>query len=892
MSSGVELVNQIIYEIKSNPHEYQNYEDLFGLVYDAPGDNVNLLKWIASMVNRELQECDVDFAEQFDDLLKRVFTKVAPYDFDSYMIALEWNREPRDRFYLPRRNTLKPLADAIQDLADDKLDELFLSMPPRVGKALADNTPILTTEGWKKHGDLKVGDTIFRPDGKTTKVIAVHPKCRMTHTVTFTDGTSIDCHFRHEWKVYNRFTQRVELLETQNMIGRLDYGTPGKRGHRYMFLLPSIEPIEGVYTDLPVDPYVFGVWLGDGANKAPRITGDKKDYPIIEKCISRGYWVRNEYTHKTTGVMSYDLDGLRRDLNTMGFCHTRYRVPKYIPDCYLSASLNQRLELLAGLLDTDGTLIKKDHRYQFTTAEEGLKNSVISLVSTFGWRASVKEYKPVTSSSGIVGKKTCWCIGFNPTFEIPCVLERKKLTEFSKVRHISIKSITPIENEVMGNCITVEQDGMYLAGERLKPTHNTSLLMFAITWLVGRNPEASNLYSAYSDYITNAFYTGCLEIIGDKVTYRWSDIFPGKVVADTNAKEEYFNIDRKKRYASMTARSLYGTLNGATDCNGFLIADDLIGSIEEAMNKDRLVNVWLKVDNNLLPRAKQTAKILWCGTRWSLSDPIGLRRELVTTSKEFANHRVRIITLPALNENGESNFNYDYNVGFDTNYYKARMASFEHNNDLASWEAQYMQEPIERSGSLFEPGEMLYYNGELPPDDMLVRKFMAVDPAFGGGDYTAAPVVFQYTDGSCYIVDCVYSNEEKGRTQAMIVDAIQKYGVTAVRFECNKMTMSYKEEVEKALKAKGLKINLMTKAAPNNQAKEARIMDKAATIRGFYFLEDNKRSKTYQAFILNTFSFKIVGGNKHDDAPDSLAMAADFVERPATNRVEFMKRPW
>lgn len=554
MSSGTELVNQIIYEIRSNPHEYQNYEDLFGLVYDAPGDNVNTLKWIASMLNRELQECDVDFAEQFDDLLKRVFTKVAPYDFDSYMIALEWNREPRDRFYLPRRSTLKPLADAIQDLADDKLDELFISQPPRTGK--------------------------------------------------------------------------------------------------------------------------------------------------------------------------------------------------------------------------------------------------------------------------------------------------------------------------------------------------TSILMFAVTWLVGRNPEASNLYSAYSDYITNAFYTGCLEIIGDKITYRWSDIFPGKVIADTNAKEEYFNIDRKKRYASFTARSLYGTLNGATDCNGFLIADDLIGSIEEAMNKDRLVNVWLKVDNNLLPRAKQTAKILWCGTRWSLSDPIGLRRELVTTSKEFANHRVRIITLPALNENGESNFNYDYGVGFDTNYYKSRMASFEHNNDLASWEAQYMQEPIERSGSLFEPGEMLYYNGELPPDDMLVRKFMAVDPAFGGGDYTAAPVVFQYTDGSCYIVDCVYSNEEKGRTQGMIVDAIQKYGVTAVRFECNKMTMSYKEEVETALKDKGLKINLMTKAAPNNQAKEARIMDKAATIRGFYFLEDNKRSKTYQAFILNTFSFKIVGGNKHDDAPDSLAMAADFVERPVTNRVEFMKRPW
>ena len=104
---------------------------------------------------------------------------------------------------------------------------------------------------------------------------------------------------------------------------------------------------------------------------------------------------------------------------------------------------------------------------------------------------------------------------------------------------------------------------------------------------------------------------------------------------------------------------------------------------------------------------------------------------------------------------------------------------------------------------------MNYYNGELPPDDMLVRKFMAVDPAFGGGDYTAAPVVYQYSDGSIYIVDVVYDNGDKTVTQKLIVDAVKTYGVTAVRFECNKMTMSYKEEVERALAKKGIKINLL-----------------------------------------------------------------------------------
>ena len=126
----------------------------------------------------------------------------------------------------------------------------------------------------------------------------------------------------------------------------------------------------------------------------------------------------------------------------------------------------------------------------------------------------------------------------------------------------------------------------------------TTILMFFVTWLIGRNGESSNLYSAYSDTITKAFYNGVLEIINDPVTYLWNDIFPDAKVVQTNSQDETINIDRKKRYPSLTCRSLYGTLNGACDCSGFEISDDLIGGIEEALNKDRLISAWSKVDNN------------------------------------------------------------------------------------------------------------------------------------------------------------------------------------------------------------------------------------------------------------------------------------------------------
>ena len=418
----------------------------------------------------------------------------------------------------------------------------------------------------------------------------------------------------------------------------------------------------------------------------------------------------------------------------------------------------------------------------------------------------------------------------------------------------------------------------------------TTMLMMFVTWLVGRDSEKSNLYSAYSDVITSAFYNGCLEIINDPMTYLWHDVFPTAKIVSTNAKDETFNIDRKKRYPSLTCRSLYGTLNGACDCNGLLLSDDLIGGIEEALNKDRLVSAWSKVDNNLLPRAKETAKVLWCGTRWSMVDPAGVRMDLLLNDERFKSRKFEIINLPALDEQEHSNFHYLYGVGFSDEYYIQRRASFERNNDMASWLAQYMGEPIERSGALFEPQDMRFYNGVLPDEDP-VRVFMAVDPAFGGGDFTASPICYQYADGSIYVVDVVYSDGDKRITQPLIFKKVLEHNVKAVQIEANKSTASYKEEVEELLKKQGIRVNITTKMAPNNVSKEMRIFDKAPEIREFYFLEEGKRSKEYSQFMQNVYSFKLTGRNKHDDSVDSLAQAVEMV-RSTVGAVSVFKRPF
>lgn len=415
----------------------------------------------------------------------------------------------------------------------------------------------------------------------------------------------------------------------------------------------------------------------------------------------------------------------------------------------------------------------------------------------------------------------------------------------------------------------------------------TTLLLFFVTWIIGRNSELSNLYSAYSDTITKAFYNGVLETIADPATYLWQDVFPKAKIVQTNSADETINIDRKKRYPSLTCRSLYGTLNGACDCNGFEISDDLIGGIEEAMNKDRLVSAWSKVDNNLLPRAKEKAKILWCGTRWSMIDPAGLRMELLLNDERFKDRRFAIINVSALDENDESNFDYDYGVGFSSEYYRQRRASFERNNDMASWTAQYMGEPIEREGALFTPVDFRYYNGELPkgePD----RIFMAVDPAFGGGDFVASPVCFQYGD-DIYVHDVVYSSEDKRTTQPLLANMAIKYDVAAMQIEANKSTESYKEGVEEELKKKDYRLNITSKPAPTDKAKYQRIFDKAPDIReNMIFRESGKRSKEYSLFMQNVLSYKMFAKNQHDDAPDSLTMAMNMVR--SNNKAEVFKR--
>jgi predicted phage terminase large subunit-like protein len=404
--------------------------------------------------------------------------------------------------------------------------------------------------------------------------------------------------------------------------------------------------------------------------------------------------------------------------------------------------------------------------------------------------------------------------------------------------------------------------------------------------------ERSNLYSSNSGTLVNAFYKGVKEIITDKETYCWSQIFKDAKFDENNmcsAKETWLDIDRDKRYHSLTCRSIDGSLNGACDCNGVLTDDDMVSGIEEALNPERMNNLWGKYNSDLLSRAKEGARLFHIGTRWSLKDPQGVRQKIL---EDEGNTRYRVRKVPALDENNKSNFEYLFGVGFTTEYYLKKRHSYLSTNDEASWLAVYQQEPVERSGLLIPSSMIKTWNGEFAEGTKIDRIFAPIDVAFGGGDYLSMPVCYK-VGNTVYVKDVVYDNRNKDYTQPKVIEMTLTHNIGTLRFEKNNGGDAYKDDISKKLNAIGYKCNIKAIPAPNTKAKEVKIFETAPDIiKNFVFLDVDKRSDEYTLFMTHLCSYTIMGKKQKDDSIDSLAQAVYELKETNYATVELFKRPF
>jgi predicted phage terminase large subunit-like protein len=409
----------------------------------------------------------------------------------------------------------------------------------------------------------------------------------------------------------------------------------------------------------------------------------------------------------------------------------------------------------------------------------------------------------------------------------------------------------------------------------------STLCIFFMTWIMGRSPDSANVMSGHSDKLTDGFYRELLSILTDPTQYAWAEIFPAVPIVDNSAKNETIDLNKKKRFPTMTCRSISGTLTGAVEIgnDGILYCDDLIEDLEESLNPLRLQAKYDAYLNQLKDRKKLGAVELMVGTRWNTADPLGRIQEQYS-----GNPRYRFRVIPALDENGESNFNYQYGLGFDTAYYLDMKESI----DDATWCAKYMGNPYIREGLLFPEDELLTYNGILPDGDP--EKVAVCDVAWGGGDSLSMPILYKF-GADVYVHDVVFNRGDKTVTYPVVVGRLKHHLPHKARFEANNGGHEYADNVDKELRKDGVHINVFSRKAPNNQSKLARIIQFAPDIKRFYFLADRYRSKEYREFMREVTTFVQTGKNPHDDACDSLAMAADEIYH-GNGIVEVFKRPF
>ena len=406
----------------------------------------------------------------------------------------------------------------------------------------------------------------------------------------------------------------------------------------------------------------------------------------------------------------------------------------------------------------------------------------------------------------------------------------------------------------------------------------TTLAIFFLTWLAGREPDKPMLTGSHSNSFLRGVYDECLRIMREE-EYLWHEVFPNLDVERTNAADLAIDIGTPKRFATMQFTSIGSGNAGKVRAEGLLYCDDLVSGIEQALSKERLDKLWEQYTTDLRQRKIGKCVELHIATRWSVHDVIGRIEQKYADSK-----KARFIVMPAIDENEESNFDYSNGVGFTTEFYHDMRDTM----DDASWRALYMNQPIEREGLLYAEDELRRYF-ELPegdPDGVI----SICDTKDKGKDYAFMPVAYIYGN-DYYIADCVCDNSLPDVVEPRLVNCLLMNKVQMSRFEHNNAGGRIAKDIQEAVKNKGGITKITTKFTTSN--KETKIILNSAWVKEHCLFKDKsmyKKKDDYGKMMDMLCSYTVAGKNKHDDVCDGMAMLSEYAQSFNRNKVEIFNR--
>lgn len=406
--------------------------------------------------------------------------------------------------------------------------------------------------------------------------------------------------------------------------------------------------------------------------------------------------------------------------------------------------------------------------------------------------------------------------------------------------------------------------------------------------VAGWFPKDYSLFYSHSGDITRMYYDGVYDIVTNDDDYAWHDIFPNLSVTSTNAKMEQFNIGKYKPFPSVQCTSVGSKNAGKVRASKFLLVDDMIGGIEEALNPTILDKLWDKYAVDARQRKTQDTdgkpcKEIHIATRWSVHDVIGRIQNMY-----IGNPRVKTISVPDVDPvTGESNFDYEYG-GFTKEFFADQQLLM----DEISYRCLYKQEPIEREGLLFPDDKIRrYFNLPHGEPEIITAQ---CDTKGKGTDYFVMPILQKYGE-DYYCVDCVcdntadYEMQYENASNTLVNNQVQE-----CEFERNAGGDRVAMEVNKRVENKGWICNITD--VPTETNKEARIFQCSNWILQHIIFKDQslyKPNEPYGVMVSLLKRYSVTGKKQLDDVPDVFSnFALRMTQGSRIAKVEAVHNPF
>lgn len=787
----------------------------------------------------------------------------------------------------------------LDKFAHGEIKKMIVQIPPQHGKALPVDTPVLTTKGWKKHGDLQPGDYVFGDDGKPKKVIANFGKYEWhTQKVIFADGNELVAAKEHVWKIYadrdNHQGRKEEYTETQNLL---------KGRHRRSPFIKADVVIEMPNAILPIDPYILGMWLGDGLSAQGVIVSGKED--------KEHYKSIGEVRKVRPGYYRCLVKGLSRELRVNGLLNN-----KHIPIGYLLADKEQRYELLRGLMDTDGTVDIKG-RCEFCQMEGRLATDVYVLLRSLGFKPTLHKYDAILNGEN-VGRKVR--IMFTPNRDQKIFkLERKqnriltkKQQDRSDKNKFFIKDVATNNNEIV-NCIQVE-GGMYLAGLDLIPTHNSEGSSRKLpAFMLGLDPDKKICIGSYAATIARDFNRDVQRIID---TPRYRELFPETYLNGSNVvtmANTYLRnsdvIEMVGRKGSLRVVGRGGSLTSKTvDVS---ILDDVYKDYAEGNSPIVRNAAWKWYTTVVRTRLHNDSQELIVFTRWHDDDLIGRIEksgETVIDIKSWDD--VKDIPAGAWVRINFEGLKTGEPTEIDPREPGAALWDRRHSRvklegqralDPVQFQCLYQGNPGNAEGKLYRNPFRTYVDKS--EWGTYVRSGNYTDVADEGDDFTFSACYDVYKSGNeawneqkkrfepilyALITDMVFTQENTEITAVTVPEMINRCGTQKAWIESNNGGSGFEKVIRKKLKA-------VTEPFYQGANKESRIITNSAMVNAQIIMPIGWEQRFPKIHEHLTGFLRDFPANAHDDPEDGLTgiyekELADGETRPYSQATRGVKR--